>query len=350
MGNIFINKDPDFWCSTEDPGPERHTAYWMSYVPDSKFLSELSIPGTHNTMSYAYDGKITGLWVRCQSLLLSIQLNMGVRFLDIRCQASNGEMLLKHGGYNLGKLTDTLTGCVNFLQTHPRECVILRIAQENSNLEGLDFRDALEPFLDRFARHILKKRSMPTLGEARGKMVILADYDIKDTDEMMKYGNMIDGNMIICDNSKPDSFSQKMDGIKANIEKASETTRDKKQMYITFTYRYTWLGIECPREITRRSNPTWHYLVRRQKGCLGIVVMDFPGYKVIRDIINNNGEDHPLEIAHSRNHIVHRLVRDHIGGRFIIDYNFICPVEITPSTNPTVALACLAWTIQAVPD
>ncbi|KAH3799304.1 hypothetical protein DPMN_152910 [Dreissena polymorpha] len=217
---------------------------------------------------------------------------MGVRFLDIRCQASNGEMLLKHGGYNLGKLTDTLTGCVNFLQTHPRECVILRIAQENSNLKGLDFRDAMKPFLDRFARHILKKRSMPTLGEARGKMVILADYDIKDTDEMMKYGNMI-----ICDNSKPDSFSQKTDGIIANIEKArdSKTTRDEKQLYITFTYRYTWLGIECPREITRRSNPTWHYLVRHHIGCLGIVVMDFPGYKVIRDIINHNG-DYPYPL------------------------------------------------------
>ena len=78
--------------------------------------------------------------------------------------------------------------------------------------------------------------------------------------------------------------------------------------------------------------------------------MDFPGYKVIRDIINHNG-DYPLEIAYSRNHIVHRLkVRYHIGGRFINDYNCICPVEITPSTNPKVALACLAWTIQAVPE
>ncbi|KAH3853477.1 hypothetical protein DPMN_096002 [Dreissena polymorpha] len=199
MGNI-IAKDPDFWCSSEDPGPERHNEDWMMRVSDSKFLSELSIPGTHATMSYAYDGKVTGLFVSCQSWLLCIQLNMGIRFLDIRCQATRDDMLLNHGGYYLCKLTDTLTGCVNFLQTHPSECVILRIAQENSNLEGLDFRDALKPFLEKFSSHIFKKRSMPTLGEARGKMIILADYDIEDNDDMMKYGNMTHGKIIICEN------------------------------------------------------------------------------------------------------------------------------------------------------
>ncbi|KAH3853476.1 hypothetical protein DPMN_096001 [Dreissena polymorpha] len=62
--------------------------------------------------------------------------------------------------------------------------------------------------------------------------------------------------------------------------------------------------------------------------------MDFPGYKVIRDIIDHNW-DRPREIE---NPTAHRLVK----YRGIIDDNFICHIEITPSTNPTNALAFLS--------
>ncbi|KAH3809570.1 hypothetical protein DPMN_137943 [Dreissena polymorpha] len=206
MGNI-IAKDPDFWCSTDDPGQERHNADWMKRVPDSKFLSELSILGTHNTLYYSYGG-VEGLWVWCQSWVLRIQLNMGIRFLDIRCQASNGDMLLNHGGYKLGTLTDTLTCCVNFLQIHPTECVIVWIAEENSKLAAHELRDAMKPFLERFRGFVLYQRLMPTLCEARGKLVILADYKIEGNDNMMKYENY--GGMAICDIWKPDSCAQKL--------------------------------------------------------------------------------------------------------------------------------------------
>ncbi|KAH3809564.1 hypothetical protein DPMN_137937 [Dreissena polymorpha] len=280
MGNV-IAKDPDFWCSTDDPGPERHNADWMKRVSDSKFLSELSIPGTHDTMTCSYSG-VEGLWVWCQSWSLGIQLNMGIRFLDIRCQASNGDMLLNHGGYYLGTLLDTLNGCVNFLQTQPSECIILRIKQENSSLEGLGFRDAMFPFLERFSDHIFFKTSMLTLGEARGKMVILADYDMDGNDHIMRYGC----GMSICDNWEPDSKEQKIDGIKDNINSAFSAVRDRKEMYITFT-SYTWLA-DCPRELARSANPIAHDFVRNHIGCLGIFVMDYPGFQIIRDIIDHN--------------------------------------------------------------
>ena len=262
-------KDPDFWCATDDPGPDRHNTRWMEGISSSKLLSELSIPGTHDTMTYAYSG-IGGLWVWCQSWTLPIQLNMGVRFLDFRCRAFNGGMPFHHGDWYLGLgLSSALTNIVEFLQTNPSECVIVRIKQEKSNLGGYDFRDALQPFLESVSPYILKKSSMPTLGEARGKIVILANYSLRPDDDMLMWTNMK-----IEDNYKPHSKAQKLADFTNNVNSASSATWERSEMYISFT-SFIWAG-DAARANARNMNPDVHSFVRSHSGCLGIVFMNYP--------------------------------------------------------------------------
>ena len=147
-------EDSDFWSATDDPGPDRHNIRWMEGISDSKLLSELSIPGTHYTRSYGYSG-ILRHRICCQSWTLPIQLNMGVRFLDIRCRSYFRDMPLHHGNCYIGcGLTSVLNKVKSFLEDNPSECVILRIKQVYSDFEGTYFRDKLQPIFKKFLSHI----------------------------------------------------------------------------------------------------------------------------------------------------------------------------------------------------
>ena len=63
-----------------DIRPQADNPNWMSVLPDSVRLSELSLPGTHETMSlFGTDS------VKNQTMTLPLQLESGIRVLDIRC-------------------------------------------------------------------------------------------------------------------------------------------------------------------------------------------------------------------------------------------------------------------------
>ena len=67
---------------------------WMSHIPNDKLISEISIPGTHDSAARFEDG--IGSFIRCQDLTLTEQLNRGIRFFDIRQRAiifKNGEAI-----------------------------------------------------------------------------------------------------------------------------------------------------------------------------------------------------------------------------------------------------------------
>ena len=57
---------------------------WMTPLPDSLKLSELSLPGTHDTCA------LWGMaWGRAQAMTVSSQLHSGIRFMDLRCVHSS---------------------------------------------------------------------------------------------------------------------------------------------------------------------------------------------------------------------------------------------------------------------
>ena len=73
----------DFFSTDKSPQQMAVAANraWMKRLPDNKKLSELSIPGTHDTCA-----RFGGDFAQCQSLALRDQFSIGLRFLDIRCR------------------------------------------------------------------------------------------------------------------------------------------------------------------------------------------------------------------------------------------------------------------------
>jgi 1-phosphatidylinositol phosphodiesterase len=149
------------------------TTDWMAEIADGTALRRLSIPGTHDS-----GARYGGAWVACQDITIAQQLNLGVRFLDVRCRVTGGSFAIHHGAYFQNLMFGEVLGdCRNFLAAHPSETILMRVKQEYSEAGDAEFRAVFDDYLDNRGWRSLFRLdgTLPTLGQARGKVVLLAD-------------------------------------------------------------------------------------------------------------------------------------------------------------------------------
>ncbi|MEK4257107.1 phosphatidylinositol-specific phospholipase C domain-containing protein [Enterococcus sp. FSL W8-0510] len=117
--------------TTESWTARTYNRNWMSQLKDDVRLSELSIPGTHNSATATYRGGLSD-YVRTQSIDIRKQLDNEIRFLDIR--AIDGVFTMHHDRYYLNQnFGDVLNKTVAFLRDNPEEVVYMRLKQEYSS-------------------------------------------------------------------------------------------------------------------------------------------------------------------------------------------------------------------------
>lgn len=161
-------------------------ASWMSELRDEYSLSALSIPGTHNSPT-CYVALPS---VRCQAVSVREQLDNGVRFLDIRVSVHkhNDDLPLVHSVFPISLtgnkyLSDLLQEVYAFLDTNPSETVLMSIKREGTG-RGTD--QKLSTYLhSRYcsgdnAKSWFTEPRIPSLGEARGKIVLIRRFNIDD--------------------------------------------------------------------------------------------------------------------------------------------------------------------------
>ncbi|KIO20214.1 hypothetical protein M407DRAFT_16011 [Tulasnella calospora MUT 4182] len=105
-------------------------ASYLKDIPDSVHLSNLLLPGTHDSMAiYGFP------FAQCQRQPLLTQLRAGIRVIDIRLAIVNGTTLTSyHGVINQKTLfSDILATLYAFLQSEEgkSECVVMSIKQED---------------------------------------------------------------------------------------------------------------------------------------------------------------------------------------------------------------------------
>lgn len=158
---------------------------WMAELPDSVPLSALSIPGTHNSPT-CYVALPS---VRCQSVGVRAQLDNGVRFLDLRVSVSrdSDDLALVHSVFPISLtgtkwFADVLVGeMYTFLEENPRETILLSMKREGTG-RGTDqhlsrhlFNRYCKDEGENAGRWFTEPR-IPTLGEARGKIVLIRRF------------------------------------------------------------------------------------------------------------------------------------------------------------------------------
>lgn len=165
-------------CSAAKQAVDCGGENWMASLNDVLKLSEVNIPGTHD--SCAYSGYVFG---RCQRLSLIDQLHAGVRFLDVRCRHANDKFKLHHSSFYLGDHFDSgvVEPCVRFLQRNTSEVILMLVKpeyKEKNNTSEFDerFLEYIRPNKEFWYLH--DGHDMPTLSQTRGKIVLLRRFVI----------------------------------------------------------------------------------------------------------------------------------------------------------------------------
>ncbi|XP_059198110.1 PI-PLC X domain-containing protein 1 [Centropristis striata] len=138
---------------------------WMSALPEELWdipLNNLAIPGSHDAMSYCLDINsplipsesdsfrlLDGLfycftrpaifkWATTQDKSIEEQLQMGIRYFDLRIAHKpkdlSSDLYFTHVIYTHLTVLETLSSVATWLESHPKEIVILAC----SHFEGMD--------------------------------------------------------------------------------------------------------------------------------------------------------------------------------------------------------------------
>ncbi len=147
----------------------------MSRAPDSRELWELVIPGTHD--SGAMLEPLLGL-AATQDLTIAEQLEAGVRFFDLRARIVEDSFWLYHGSIDQDQaFADVFATLYAYLDANPSETIIASLKEEATPSNATKAFDAI--FADYVAQspeHWLLGEAFPSLGEARGKIVLVRRF------------------------------------------------------------------------------------------------------------------------------------------------------------------------------
>jgi len=160
---------------------------WMGKLRNEMPLSVLSIPGTHNSPTH----HVALPSVRCQAVSVKEQLDNGVRFLDIRVQPESADdvskegLILVHSAFPISLtgtkyFRDLIDTVYSFLDANPTETIMISLKREGI---GKSTDQHLSKIVQ---RHYANDRwftdnRIPTLGEARNKIVLIRRFGLDDS-------------------------------------------------------------------------------------------------------------------------------------------------------------------------
>ncbi|MGX1461275.1 1-phosphatidylinositol phosphodiesterase [Bacillus thuringiensis] len=221
---------------------------WMRKIPDSRTLAQMSIPGTHDSGTFKLQDPIKVTWAKTQELDFRNQMESGVRLFDIRGRVTDDNTIVLHHGpiYLHVTLHQFINEAKNFLKSNPSETIIMSLKEEYEPMPG-----AKDSFADTFEKNyfrdsiFLKKEGNITLGDARGKIVLLRRYTgSKMTGgysnfwwgDNQKFTSTTNGNVKVTVQDKYDVKSnEKKEAIRNMINDTAAHTSDSNNIHINFT-------------------------------------------------------------------------------------------------------------------
>ncbi|CAM4446477.1 phosphatidylinositol-specific phospholipase C [Paenibacillus tarimensis] len=257
---------------------------WMGSVKDSVSLAALSIPGTHD--SGALYEPISGT-AKTQELTIAQQLSIGVRYLDIRTRHYKDAFPIHHGAvYQNQNFDDVLNAVISFLNANPSETVIMSVKEEHTPADNTrSYEETFNWYVNKNRDKWLLTDRIPTLGEARGKIVLLRRFGAAQLPKGINATSWQENTTFTIQNAaalkvqdyyKVTDRNKKWTDIQSMYNEAS--TSNPSRLYINFTSGYSpgLFGIPNIRAISNEINPkVSQFFSASTKGRFGISVMDF---------------------------------------------------------------------------
>lgn len=274
---------------------------WMSYIHNSTALSEIVIPGTHDSAAnLTSQGKT-------QNTTIKEQLKNGVRFLDIRVIHIQGALWTQHGPFTLHRFKpyvwDTIT---QFLDKNPNETVIMSLKEED-NLNPHDFWHST--WKSEYYAHPTRGKRFykgafdqnTTLEQVRGKIVLydrIGGYssfkpnstyvDVQDEYELKMEFYRIFPSVPFLSSTRGWTYRYdlKWNHVNGYLEQAKKNT--PKQFWVNYlNANYNGFKVDNNADYQNPKMKAW--FIRNKAHAFGsIIIMDFPQNNQIQTLIDHS--------------------------------------------------------------
>ena len=254
--------------------PSVYNLSWMLNISDDTKLSEMTIPGTHDSCS------LYGICcARTQTWSLLEQMKAGIRFFDIRLRLYNNTLRAFHGFVDQIDTFDIiLLYALDFLNQNPSEIIIMQIITE---YKPKNCTKTMEELYDEYTKKYKNKICVYdnkdiTLGEIRGKIFIIKIFggSTKHVPNFFIQNNWT-VNCRFCINKKKRK-------IKQNFHRAIAI--NNKKIFVNYLSASSDYAMMTPYTASKKCNK----IAMRYNGRLGIVLVDYPGEDLIKHLINQN--------------------------------------------------------------
>ncbi|KAI2631017.1 PLC-like phosphodiesterase [Hypoxylon sp. NC1633] len=268
-------------------------ANWMAKLPDVTPLARLNIPGIHDAATWNYTSatqaaltpatRCDGVPInppqtyRCQQRPIGAALDAGVRFVDLRFALGPDEADLAfwHGAALVSAragVEGVMFAFYDWLDAHPMETLLVSFMYEGGTRAGAAFGERAQLLLRMalgtgaartYVRQDRGIGGLGTLGESRGKIVLLRRFDIQgeglpglhlspalwpDNEPAgfaLTYDEATNATAFVEDyyepvglaanSSVPENVAAKMSAVRAHLRKAAEEEEEEEDsLFITF--------------------------------------------------------------------------------------------------------------------
>ena len=256
--------------------PTVHYLSWMKNIPDNTRISEMTIPGTHN--SCALHGICCA---RTQTWTLLEQMKAGLRYFDIRLRLYNNTLRAFHEFVDqMDTFDNILLYAFQFLNQNPSETIFMQIITEYKPKNCTkSMQELYDEYTQNYKNYIYEynfENEDITLGEVRGKIFIIKIFKGSTRHVRNFYiQNEWTVNCRLCMNKKKRK-------IKENFHRAM-VIKDKR-IFLNYLSSSSNYAMMTPYTAAKKCNK----IALNYHGRLGIVLADYPGEALIKHLINQN--------------------------------------------------------------
>ena len=254
--------------------PLIHNMDWMKDIPDETKISEMTIPGTHDSCS------LFGICcARTQTWTLVEQMKAGIRFFDIRLRRINDTLRAYHGFVDQKETFDTILAyAFDFLEKNPTETIMMEVISEYDPKNCTkSFAQLYDEYTRSYTDKIVPYENKDTvLGKIRGKLFVIKIFEGRTS----SIPNFLIQNEwtvnIRC------HMNNKKRRIKENFHRAISINNNK--IFLNYLSASSDYAMMTPYTAATKCNE----IAMRYHGRMGIVMADYPGEDFIKHLINQN--------------------------------------------------------------
>lgn len=267
---------------------------WMKEIDGEKFINEISIPGSHDTCALYEPLRELA---QCQTHTVTDQLNMGVRYLDIRANVVKSDLAISHGPIFQGITFDkVIEQCYDFLRKNSSETIIVSLKHE------LVSRDKKNEFNSLFIEMLNAHKEMwfidnrlPKLSEVRGKLILLnrvkdLGIGIDASENWIHNGTSLiehdDFRLHIQDKFKLENIEEAWKIVTEHFHRILKESDGKRNLSINFHSGV--LGYPHVFKVAKHVNAEFLKNIKDKKAHLGVAVFDFITPEICNAVIDTN--------------------------------------------------------------